>query len=473
MDITSFGYFVFFVLTLVAHRILENRHDAQKGLLVAASYYFYMTVDWRFAGLLLALTLINFVAGTLVCNSRDNGTRRIAVAGAILCSLGILFYFKYINFFSGMANGLSQWLTGSSLVPYVDVILPVGISFITFQSITYPIDLYQGRLKKPCNLIDFTLFIAFFPRLLSGPIVRASYFLPQLQRAPQPVTDDQRFEGLALVLRGMVKKVIIADTLGAHLVDPAFATPTAFSSAFLWMAMFAYSFQVYFDLSGYTDMAVGAARMLGYRLPSNFNRPYLATSIANFWQRWHITMSSFFRDYLYNALSKAWRAPSSINLLITFVAIGLWHGAGWNFVLYGLIHGGLVAAEHIRSERRARMNLPAPVYRGSALVLRITAVFSVIALTRILFRGGNLAAAWTFVGAMFHSSGKSFPVSASAGLALLAAAALHFTPVRWRDRLMLFANARPAWSFAIAFVCMSYLVVAFTRGRGGFIYFQF
>ena len=412
MDITGFTYLVFFSCVLVLHRLLQGSHRAQKYLLTAASYYFYCTIDWRFAALLIALTGINWAAGRVVATSTSDSAKRWAIGAAVLGSLGILFYFKYLNFFSDMLNGLTAWLGAGALVPLVDVILPVGISFMTFQAITYPIDLYRGQLGKPAGLLDFSFFMAFFPRLLAGPIVRASYFLPQLEQPAPVVSADQRFEGLALVLRGLVKKVLIADTLGAHLVDPAFANPDAFSAGFLWLAMFGYSFQVYLDLSGYTDMAIGAARMLGYRLPSNFNRPYLATSVSNFWQRWHISISSFFRDYLYVPLAAAWRAPSWVNLLIVFVAIGLWHGAGWNFVIYGLVHGTLVSAEHYRDQRRARLGVAPLVYRGTAFVMQVVMVFSLIALTRLLFRGGELELVTRFVTGMFSVGGGAFPLVA-------------------------------------------------------------
>lgn len=473
MDITGFGYLVFLLLVLVAHRLLQGRHGAQKLLLIGASYYFYATVDWRFCLLLLALTLINFAAGSTVASAAGDRAKRRAIGIAVALSIGLLCYFKYLNFFGSMLNSLTEWLGSGSLVSFVTILLPVGISFMTFQAITYPIDLYGKRLDRPCSFTDFALFMAFFPRLLSGPIVTAAYFLPQLRTVAPQVTQEQRFEGLALIMRGVVKKVLIADTLGACLVEPAFANPVGFSSPFLWLALFGYSFQVYLDLSGYTDMARGAAAMLGYRLPVNFNRPYMATGIANFWQRWHITMSSFFRNYLYDPLSKSGFAPVYLNLLIVFVAIGLWHGAGWNFVVYGLIHGSLVASGHFLGEWRSRNGRSAPVYRGQVLALRIAAVFCVVVMTRILFRSADLAAARSFVEALFHSLHGSFPISAAGLLALGAAGALHFTPVRWRDRIMAYANTRPAWMFGIAFVLMLYMVIATTRGRGGFIYFQF
>lgn len=473
MDITGFGYLVFLIVVLLAHRLLQGRHGAQKFLLIAASYYFYATLDWRFCSLLLALTIINFVAGSTVARAGSDRGKRQAIVIAVVFSLGLLGYFKYLNFFGSMLNSLTEWLGTGSLVSFVSILLPIGISFMTFQAITYPIDLYYKRLDKACSLGDFALFIAFFPRLLSGPIVTAAYFMPQLQTTAPRVTHEQRFEGLALIMRGVVKKVLIADTLGACLVEPAFANPGDFSSPFLWIALFGYSFQVYLDLSGYTDMARGAAGMLGYRLPVNFNRPYMATGIANFWQRWHITMSSFFRNYLYDALSRTAYAPVYLNLLIVFVAIGLWHGAGWNFLVYGLIHGTMVASGHFLGEWRTRSGRSAPVYRGQLLALRIAFVFCIVVLTRILFRSTDLRAASDFLRALFRSLDGSFPVSAAGMLALAAAVALHFTPVQWRDRMMVYTNTRPAWMFGTGFVLMLYMVIASTRGRGGFIYFQF
>lgn len=473
MDITGFGYLVFFSAVLAAHRALLWRPGAQKWLLIAASYYFYATVDWRFCGLLAVLTLVNFVCGYAVATAPDRKAARRALGCAIVLSISLLCYFKYLNFFGAMVNSLTAWLGAGSLVPFVKILLPVGISFMTFQAITYPVDLYHRRLDKPCNATDFILFMAFFPRLLSGPIVTAAYFMPQLRPSYPWVTREHRFAGLALIMRGVVKKVLVADTLGACLVEPAFADPAGFSSPFLWLALFGYSFQVYLDLSGYTDMARGAATMLGYQLPVNFNRPYLATSIANFWQRWHITMSSFFRNYLYEPLSKSNFATAYVNLLIVFVAIGLWHGAGWNFVVYGLVHGSMVAFGHYRDEARISAGYSPVVYRGRQLVLRVAFIFIVVVFTRLLFRSTDLETARVYIQGMFRMSGGAFPISVAGLLALTTAAALHFTPVTWRDRFMQYATTRPAWMFGISFAAMLYIVAAMTRGRGGFIYFQF
>lgn len=473
VQITESPYLIFFIAVLLLHRLLQGSHDRQKVLLTIASYYFYATLDWRFLGLLVALTAINFVAGAWVAGAGTPAQKRIGVWGAVLLSVGILGYFKYLNFFGQMINSVSAWFGGNSLVPFVEVILPVGISFMTFQAISYPIDLYYGRLKRPFGLLDFSMFLAFFPRLLAGPIVPAGQFLPQLATVAPRVGADQRFEGMALIMLGMFKKVVLADILGSHLVNPAFTDPAAYASPFLWIALVGYSFQVYLDLSGYSDMAIGAARMLGYELPSNFNRPYMATSIGGFWRRWHISMSSFFRNYLYIPLASSWKAPAAVNLLIVFVAIGLWHGAGMNFVMYGLIHGSLVAYERFRKDHRARLKLAPKEYRGPALAGRIAFIFSIVVLSRILFRSPDFASAGTYLGLMLSSPGTAFPLTTAAAMVLAVAALMHFSPLRWRDAAMRALSGASEWKTGVAFVGMLYVAAAFTQKSGGFIYFRF
>ena len=473
MEITGFSYFIFFSLVLLAHYLLTGRDTAQKTLLTAASYYFYATVDWRFTGLLLGFTVINWLAGEVVATNMKRRHARWAVAVAVLSSLGVLFYFKYLNFFAGMANSLSAWLGGDALVPLVGVLLPVGISFLAFQAITYPVDLYAGRLQQRAGFGDFCLYMAFFPRLLAGPIVPAAQFLPQLQRPLGEVSADQRFAGATLVMCGLVKKIVLADTLGEHLVDPAFAQPGNYGSAFLWLALFGYSLQTYLDLSGYTDIALGTAGMLGYTLPPNFNRPYMAVSIANFWQRWHISMSSFFRSYLYQPLKNHWGAPATVNLLITFVAIGLWHGAGWNFICYGLLHGSMVALEQWRSRRRRAAGLPQPVYHGRRLAVRVAWIFLLVSLARLLFRADSVAAAGNYLQRLLLPHGGSYPVTWPAVLALAAAALLHWSPVAWRERVHQWLARQPAWRFGAQFAGLVYLLIAFSPGTARFIYFQF
>jgi alginate O-acetyltransferase complex protein AlgI len=473
MAITSFSYLVFVFLVLCGCEWLRTRHTCRKWFLIMASYYFYMSWDWRFSGLLMILTLLNYAGGNLIFHCPSARRRKIYLSSAILASLSILFYFKYLNFFIDSANGLITLVAGGEKIPHVDVMLPIGISFITFQAITYPLDIYLKRLPGTHSLTDFVLFVAFFPRILSGPIVRAAFFMPQMAEGSKPVTDREKIEGLVLVGKGLAKKVLLADVLAAHIVDPAFAAPHGYSGLFLLFAVFSYSFQVYLDLSGYTDMAVGVGKMLGYRLPINFNRPYLATSISNFWQRWHITMSSFFRDYLYHGLKTRRGSNIYLNLLLVFVAIGIWHGAGWNFVLYGLIHGSLVSLEHYRSQRRENAGLSPIVYRGRRLVLQIFTIFSIVSFSRILFRCDSAESAFLFVSDLFSLSDEPFPASPLALAVFLMAALFHFTPAFYRDRVMLLVESLPPRILAPGFVMLAYLIVAISTQEAGFIYFQF
>jgi D-alanyl-lipoteichoic acid acyltransferase DltB (MBOAT superfamily) len=463
---------MFFLAVFGACLLLEKRNEQKKWLLLAASYYFYMSIDWRFSLLLLALTAINYIAGSAIAAQTDQKLQKAAMAIAILLSLAILFYFKYANFFISQVAGLLNFGFVDREQPLLNVVLPVGISFMTFQAITYPIDMYAGRFTHKASALDFSLFMAFFPQLLSGPIVRAAHFIPQLEDNAG-FNGQHMMEGIFMIVRGLVKKIMIADILALYIVDPAFDNPGAFSSAFLLVAALAFSFQVYADLSGYTDIALGTGRMLGYKLPINFNRPYLATSIANYWQRWHISMSSFFRDYLYEAIASWSWCNLYVKLLIVFMAIGLWHGAGWNFILYGFIHGALVGFEHYQNNLRREAGLPAPVYRGIRLVLRIAQIFLIVSLTRILFRGDDLSESLNYFETLLTSDASGFPLSWNAAAALALAAALHFTPVNWRDKVEEAYVRLPSVISAGGTVILMYTLTAVASGTTAFIYFQF
>ena len=471
MSITSFS---FFFLCIASFFVCQSIHKntPKKHFLLLVSYYFYMTIDWRFVGILLTLTLVNYFAGHIIKTYAAPRIRKLALSTAIVISLGILFYFKYLGFLvESFYHFLSHFgLEGRS--PFVDIILPIGISFMTFQSITYPLDLYSGKLEKKCSIGDFALFMSFFPQLLSGPIVRASFFMPQLEKHHQG-SGQELMEGLTLILRGLIKKIVFADILAVQLVDPAFNDPSSFSSLFLIVALIGYSFQVYMDLSGYTDIAIGIGRMFGYRLPVNFNRPYLATSIANFWQRWHITMSSFFRDYLYDAIEKTKFGNIYTNLLIVFVAIGIWHGAGVNFVVYGLIHGSLVGWEHFRKQQREAKGLPPVIYRGASLAVRVMGIFSIVIMTRLLFRGDDLSACVQYLQAIYSNFGiySELPLMALGLVAL--SAFLHFSPVKYRDQIMRLMTRTQPLIYASVYAFTVYVLVAFNQDVATFIYYQF
>jgi len=339
MNFVQFEFIVFLgIVVFVNARIATP--TPRKIFLLLASYYFYAYWDYRFAGLLAFSTLLDYSIGRLMDRANRIGYRRILLLLSLVGNLGLLGFFKYYNFFVESAQSLMQgWGFGGSTLT---IILPMGISFYTFQTLSYSIDVYRKKLPPCRSLLDFSLYVAFFPQLVAGPIVRASEFLPQLSRMLRP-KPHQFYSGLTQILRGFVKKVLIADHL-ATLVDPVFAAPELFAWPTVVLAVLAYTGQIYTDFSGYSDIAIGAARLLGFELPENFHHPYLAHSPGDFWRRWHITLSTWLRDYLYVPMggSRVSRIFTYRNLMTTMTLGGLWHGASWNFVIWGVWHGTIL-----------------------------------------------------------------------------------------------------------------------------------
>jgi alginate O-acetyltransferase complex protein AlgI len=328
-----------------------------------------------------------FLAGRIYQATELRVRRRWLAASAAL-NLGLLGFFKYYNFFAGSLN-LALARSGIQ-VAHLQIILPVGISFFTFESMSYTFDVYRGTLVPCRRLIDFALFIAFFPRLVAGPIIRASHFLPQLQR-PLTLRWSDVQAGSMLFLSGLVKKILLADNL-AVFVDPVFRAPQLYHPVTAWLAVLAYALQIYYDFSGYSDMAVGLAKVLGFDLPINFSAPYAARSLADFWRRWHISLSSWLRDYLYFPLggNRKGDLRTYANLMATMLLGGLWHGASWNFVVWGGLHGLGLAVQKWSAARFPRVSLPPLIARA------ITLLF--VVLLWVPFRAHD----WSMTVAMFH-----------------------------------------------------------------------
>jgi len=472
MSFQSLHFFLFLAVVFGLNRLLLRHADARKNMLLAASYYFYMCWDWRYAALLLFMSVVNFAAGRAIEASSSAAVRKRWLAAALLASLGVLAYFKYVNFFIESAGQLLNTMGFEANLPLLQVLLPIGISFFTFQSLSYTLDIYRGKEKATDSFRDFALFVAFFPTVLSGPITRARQFMPQLEHLPKD--DEKRMEeGLVLILRGFIKKMAFADVLAVQLVNPAFAAPSEYSPLFLLVAVYAFSFQLYMDLSGYTDIARGVAKLLGFDLMKNFDRPYQATSVSNFWQRWHISMSSFFRDYLYFGIGGSKHGNVYINLYITFVAIGIWHGAGWNFVLYGVIHGSFVCFERWRRGRREAKGLsPEPTSAGARL-LAIFLAFQVVALSRILFRAPDLDSAAAYVSAMLQPVSNNAPFTLMGVGVLLLAVLLHYLPKGLFTRAAVAYCRAPVVLQGGAIVGLALTLAALSPGGASFIYFQF
>ena len=358
MLFASFDFLIFFAVAFTGYWLLSRRAVAQALLVTVGSYFFYMAgpkpVDgwlptpWYFVGLLLLSTLVDFYCGKEITRARcalsktkeaplakDERAGGTWLALSLVANLGLLGYFKYTGFLFEAAEDISAAFGGVLSLPALQLALPIGISFYTFQSLSYTIDVYRGRLQAESSLLSFACFVAFFPQLVAGPIVRASEFLPQL-KARRSLSSEDVDAAVWRITKGLLKKVVLGDFIAVYFADIVFATPGEHSSLENLVALYAFTLQIYADFSGYSDIAIGVARLLGFTLPENFERPYQATDVADFWRRWHMTLSRWLRDYLYYPLggSRVSSTRSYVNLWLTMFLVGMWHGASWNFVIY-------------------------------------------------------------------------------------------------------------------------------------------
>jgi D-alanyl-lipoteichoic acid acyltransferase DltB (MBOAT superfamily) len=342
MLFNSWAFLVFIVI--VGGLYFSLRLRAQNVLLLAASYVFYGWWDWRFVSLLIISTLVDYTVGLKLDGTDDQSTRKRLLLASLGANLGILAFFKYFNFFTHSAAAMLESAGFEAHLPTLEIVLPVGISFYTFQTLAYSIDVYRRRLKAEPSLLNFGIYVAYFPQLVAGPIERAQHLLPQIQKR-RVVTADMLASGGVLILIGFVRKVVIADVAAGY-VDEAFANPAAAGGPAMIKAVLLFSLQIYGDFAGYSDIARGVSRILGIELMENFNHPYFATSITEFWHRWHISLSTWLRDYLYIPLGGN-RGPRWFvyrNLMLTMLLGGLWHGPQWTFVVWGGLHGLALAA---------------------------------------------------------------------------------------------------------------------------------
>lgn len=353
-------------------------------LILGMSYLFYSMWDYRFLSLLVISTLVDYFAALTMERTKSSLRRRLALLSSIIVNIGFLATFKYFSFF---AENLQALLTRTGVpcsLPVLNLILPAGISFYTFQTLCYTIDVYLGKFRAEKSFIDFAAYVAFFPQLVAGPIERANRLLPQIKRDKR-ITIEGILTGLRLFIWGLFKKLYIADNLSS-IVDYAFGDPSHHGPITLLIAAYAFGVQIYCDFSGYTDMARGLGKMVGVELAINFNLPYFATSLRDFWRRWHITLSNWFRDYVYIPLGGSRRGTvlTCRNLLITFAISGVWHGAGWNFILWGVIHGAWVALENVLDRGRI-----GTIFRTVPTAVKIIFTFHLVTFTWILFRAPN------------------------------------------------------------------------------------
>jgi D-alanyl-lipoteichoic acid acyltransferase DltB (MBOAT superfamily) len=389
----TFDFLLFFLIVFTVSWALYRRREAHKAILVGASYFFYGYWDWRFCFLLLGSSVMNFLAGRALDAFGDKGKRKAVVGLAVALNLLTLGVFKYYDFFMSSLADLMFTLGLQRDLPFMEIILPVGISFFTFQGISYVVDVYRGKAPRNRSLLNVVLYISFFPQLVAGPIVRASYFLPQLDQKPDP-NRVLAGMGLLLILWGVFKKSIVANYLAVELVDDVFFDPTIFHPVDLLLALYGYSIQLYCDFSAYSDIAIGVAALLGYRFPKNFDQPWRSESIGEFWQRWHLSLSTWLRDYLFIPLggSRGGRWKAARNILITMFLGGVWHGAGYTYVLWSLYMAGGLAVERLWQDYRGPVRQTI-LRRSRNLVL----FFHYFAASWILFRAESLTISWQYL----------------------------------------------------------------------------
>jgi len=343
MIFSSFRFLIFFPIVLILYYSFKGLRYRQTVLLLS-SYVFYASWNPKFLTLIIISTIIDYFVGKRIPNALTQARKRGWLCVSICANLGILCYFKYAKFFVDSFQEMLSWVGIETNPLITNVFLPVGISFYTFQTMSYSLDIYREKIKPNKNLLEFALFVAFFPQLVAGPIVRAVEILPQIKRRTYNRWDDV-VEGINRFIQGFTKKVLIADNI-APFVDQVFANPDAYDGLTIWLGSIGFAVQVYCDFSGYSDMAIGSARLIGFRLPENFKFPFTAMNVADFWRRWHITLYSFMRDYLYISLGgsrvKTWRLV--FNVAFTMTLVGFWHGANWQFIVWGFYNGMLIVS---------------------------------------------------------------------------------------------------------------------------------
>jgi len=459
----------FFAAFLLLYWLVRNNLTARNLLIVAASYLFYGWWNWKFLGLLFFSSAFDWAVGCGIARLQTSRGRKALLTGSVLVNLGILGFFKYYNFFVESLTVLLEKLGVPFHTGTLNVILPVGISFYTFQSMSYAFDVYRGHIRPTRNFLSFLAFVSFFPHMVAGPIQRVSNLLPQFERT-LVITRAMLTEGIWLIIWGMFKKVALADNF-APLVEMVFhdAPPGGLAVA---LGTVAFGLQIYCDFSGYSDIARGLARVLGFDIMWNFDLPYFATSLRDFWRRWHISLSMWLRDYLYISLGGNRRGPARacVNVFLTMLLGGLWHGAAWNFVLWGAWHGAGLVAERVFGTEHATRNTAHPLRRFASWLATILIVFY----GWLLFRAGS----WYQVAAMTKAlaNPSAPPWLGSYALSLVAFAvplvAMELWQFRAKNRLAPLSLA--GWAKALLQGALLVGIMVFwTREKAAFIYFQF
>ena len=486
---TRFFFWGFYAVVLLIYSGLYKERAVRNAFLFAASLFFYWKTSGLFFLILVFSTFSDYYLGKLIHVSKKRGWKKFGVVMSIVINLFMLSYFKYTYLFVDTVNSLfnldlevvnhlalwSNQLTGT----YFDVsqiLLPVGISFYTFQTISYTVDVYRGKVDPVRHILDFGFYVSFFPQLVAGPIVRASEFIPQLYKK-YSLSYQEFGYALFIILKGLFKKMFIGDYIALNLVDRVFANPTGFSGFENLAALFGYSLQVYVDFSGYTDIAIGVALLLGFRLPKNFNSPYKATNVGNFWKRWHISLSSWLKDYVYIPLggNRRGKIMTDVNLMITMFLGGLWHGASWQFLVWGGLNGVgiLVYKQWKRISPYEKSN------HWLARFWKIFNTFVFITFTRIWFRSESMEKANQLLRQITQEfNARIIPEVLWSYRLVFAVMALgyftHWVPQTWKVNLINRFIATPIWAKVLITILVVFIIYqSWSAELQPFIYFQF
>ena len=466
----EFGLFLVVALTLVWGA--GNNNLLRKILLLGLSLAFYASWNWRFLFILLASGLISFSVGLCVDASKRRSFRWPVLALGIVLNLGMLIYFKYLDFIIAQILNAAAALSLPADIPFQNITLPVAISFLTFHALSYIIDVYRGKVRASGSLLDVLLYLCFFPHLVAGPIVRAHEFMPQLA-STRRLAEFSLGTSLLLILGGLFKKMVIANYLAVRFADPVFTDPSQFSRFDLIMAMYAYAIQIYCDFSAYTDIAIGVAALLGYRFPQNFNQPYRALGFSDFWRRWHMTLSVWLRDYLYIPLggNRHGQTRTLVNLMITMLLGGLWHGANWTFLIWGAIHGAALVVDHLWQRTAAFARIGGHrLYLAAAWFI----TFHFVCLAWIFFRTPSLDGVGQFFGGIFQDNGAASTMPWIVVPLLALGGITQVIPARTREVLgAAFDRRGQLAKTALAFAILYVVLLMAPPSSAPFIYYQF
>jgi alginate O-acetyltransferase complex protein AlgI len=474
---SSMFLFAFFALLLL-YRILYKSKPARIYLLIIFSLFFYYKASGIYFLFLFVVSFLNYFMGKWIGGAQNRKVRLSLFLISILLNIGLLIYFKYTNFIIQIINDLR----GSQIAP-LDIFLPLGISFIIFKALSYIIEIYLENIEPVKSIRDFTLFIFYFPTLQLGPIERASNFLPQVEE-DSPLTKEMIGTALFLIMSGLIKKVVIADYIGINFVDRVFESPLRFTGVENLIGAYAYALQLYTDFSGYTDMALGISLFMGYRLTDNFNSPFKALSIADFWRRWHITLSSWCLDYIFKPLQIKFRGMNlfgnALALFITFLVIGIWHGPSWTYIAFGAIHGTYLASSIFTKKIRSKFYKKTKLTNSAAVkFVQWFITFHLVVFAFIVFRAQSLSMVADMLKQMFSFFHGEVFMQFVDGYKLIFSLIIlgyiaHFLPEKFKDRTKLFVINAPLYSKIVMLVFVIWLVVQFRfADLQPFLYFKF